>query len=58
VTIRQFGAGKFDVTRGEWSAFVVATKRNGNMRVVVRMFAVREWPWGATNGPADRRFRV
>jgi formylglycine-generating enzyme required for sulfatase activity len=27
VSIRQFAAGKFDVTRGEWAAFVLATKR-------------------------------
>jgi formylglycine-generating enzyme required for sulfatase activity len=27
VTIRQFAAGKFDVTRGQWAAFVSATKR-------------------------------
>jgi formylglycine-generating enzyme required for sulfatase activity len=27
VTIRQFAVGKFDVTRGQWAAFVSATKR-------------------------------
>lgn len=27
VTIRQFAAGKFDVTRGQWAAFAAATKR-------------------------------
>ncbi|MDQ2987396.1 MAG: formylglycine-generating enzyme family protein [Armatimonadota bacterium] len=27
VSIRQFAAGKFDVTRGQWAAFVLATKR-------------------------------
>ena len=28
VNIRQFAAGKFDVTRGEWAAFVAATNRS------------------------------
>ena len=27
VTIRQFAAGKFDITRGQWAAFVSATSR-------------------------------
>lgn len=27
VTIKQFAVGKFDITRGEWTAFVSATKR-------------------------------
>jgi len=27
ISIQQFAAGKFDVTRGEWTAFVAATKR-------------------------------
>ncbi|HXM94378.1 MAG TPA: formylglycine-generating enzyme family protein [Candidatus Dormibacteraeota bacterium] len=27
VSIRQFGVGKFDVTRGQWAVFVSATKR-------------------------------
>lgn len=28
VTVRRFAAGKFPVTRGEWAAFVAATKRS------------------------------
>lgn len=28
VTIRQFAAGKFDVTKGQWAAFMSATKRS------------------------------
>ena len=28
VSIRHFAAGKFDVTRGQWAAFMSATKRS------------------------------